>query len=51
MRIRMHNTATRELENIGSTFGDFFTILTEGTIPDITVARLQEYRLPSPPLY
>jgi hypothetical protein len=41
----------REMENIsrGPTFGDFVTILTEVSMQDNTVARLQEYRLPSPP--
>jgi hypothetical protein len=43
------------MENIGRgpTFGDFVTILTEGSMQDNTVARLQstvqEYRLPSSP--
>jgi hypothetical protein len=42
----------REIENIsrGSTFGDFVTIHREGSMQDVTVARLQsiqEYRLPS----
>ncbi len=44
----------REMENIsrGPTFGDLVTILTEGSMLDVKVARLyrvQEYRLPSPP--
>ncbi len=44
----------QRVENIsrGPTFGDFVTILTEGSMQDNTVARLQsiqEYRLPSPP--
>jgi hypothetical protein len=46
----------REMENIsrGPTFGDFVTIRTEASMQDITVARLhrvQEYRLPSSPLF
>jgi hypothetical protein len=43
----------REMKNIsrGPTFGDFVTISTEGSMQEVTVARLQvqEYRLPSPP--
>jgi hypothetical protein len=40
----------REMENIsrGPTSGDFVTILTEGSMQDNTVARVQEYRLPFP---
>ncbi len=47
----------RQKENIsrGSTFGDFVTIRTEGSMQDTTVARLlstvQEYRLPSTPSF
>jgi hypothetical protein len=40
----------REMENIsrrGITVGGFFTVLTEGSMQDITVAGVQEYRLPS----
>jgi hypothetical protein len=33
----------------GPTYADFVTILTEGSMQDFTVARLQEFRLPSPP--
>jgi hypothetical protein len=46
----------REMENIsrGPIFGDFVTILTEGSMQDNTVAGLpstgQELRLPFPPL-
>ncbi len=29
----------------------FVTVLTEGSMQDITVARVQEYRLPSPPSF
>jgi hypothetical protein len=43
---------TREMENVSRdpTFGDFVTIRTEGSMKDVTVARLQiqEYRLSSP---
>jgi hypothetical protein len=42
-----------ENKSRGPTFGDFVTICTEASMQDITVARLyrvQEYRLPSPPL-
>jgi hypothetical protein len=37
----------REMENISRapTFGDFFNVLTEGSMQDITVARLQSTRL------
>ena len=44
---------SREMENIstGPTFADFVTVLTEGSMQDITVARVQEYRLPSPPSF
>jgi hypothetical protein len=44
----------KEMENIsrGPTYGDFVTILTERSMQqDITVARPQEYRLPSPRLF
>jgi hypothetical protein len=36
---------SRDMENIstGPTFGDFVTVLSEGTMQDITVARVQEY--------
>ena len=44
----------KEMEKIsrGPTYGDFVTtgILTERSMQDITVARLQEHRLPSPRL-
>jgi hypothetical protein len=44
----------REMENISRdpTFEDFVTIRTEGSMQDVTVTRLrvQEYRLPFPPL-
>jgi hypothetical protein len=44
---------TREMENIsrGPTFGDSFTFLTEGSVQDITVARLLSIRVQtgSPP--
>jgi hypothetical protein len=54
----MKNTgSTREMENInrGPIFGDFVTILTKGSMQDVTVARLQstgtyqsiEYSFPS----
>jgi hypothetical protein len=41
---------SREMENIsrGPTFGDFVTILTEGSIQDVTVARLQITRVQTP---
>jgi hypothetical protein len=46
---------TREMENIsrGPTFGDFVTILTEGSMQGITVARLQStgVQIPLSPLY
>jgi hypothetical protein len=40
----------KEMENIrrGPTYGDFVTILTERSMQDITVTRLQEYRTDSP---
>jgi hypothetical protein len=47
----------REMENIirGPTFGDFVTILTEGSMKDNTRLqqdyKVQGYRLPSPPLF
>jgi hypothetical protein len=45
----------REMENIsrGPTFGDFVTILTEGSMQDNTIARLQSTRIQSSlsPLY
>jgi hypothetical protein len=44
-----------ENKSRGTTFGDFVTIRTEGSMQDITVARLrstvQEDRLPSPPSF
>ena len=44
---------TREMENISRcpTFVDLFTLLTEGSMQDYTVTRLQStrVRLPSPP--
>ncbi len=42
--------AFREMENIsrGSTFGDFVTIRTEGSMEDVTVARLQSTRVQTP---
>ncbi len=41
---------TREMENIsrGHTFGDFVTILREGSMQDITIARLHSSRIQSP---
>jgi hypothetical protein len=45
------------MENISkdSTFGDFVTIRTEGSMQDVSVTRqqstVQEYRLPSPPSF
>jgi hypothetical protein len=45
----------REIENISRrpTFGDFVTILTEGSMQDVKVARLQSARvqIPLSPLY
>ncbi len=43
----------REMENIsrGPTFKDFVTIRTEASMQDVTVARLQSKRLPSPPSF
>jgi hypothetical protein len=41
---------SREMENISRrslTVEGFFTVLTEGSMQDITVAGVQEYRLPS----
>jgi hypothetical protein len=35
----------------GRTFGDFVTIRTKASMQDVTVAGLQEYRLPSPPSF
>jgi hypothetical protein len=45
----------REMENItrGPTFGDFVTFRTEGSMQDVRVARLGEYKstdFPLPPL-
>ncbi len=49
------NPCIREMENKskGPTFGDFVTIRTEGSIQDVTVAKLQStrVRLPSPPFF
>jgi hypothetical protein len=39
-------TTIRETEN---TSRDFITVLTEGPMQDVTVARVQKYRLPPPP--
>jgi hypothetical protein len=51
----LQSAHAREMENIsrGPTFGDFVTICADGSMQDITVARLQiqEYRLPSPPSF
>jgi hypothetical protein len=52
---RWVNPVQSEMENIirGPTFGDFVTILTEGSMQDsirLQDYRVQEYRLPSPPL-
>jgi hypothetical protein len=43
---------TREMENInrGPTFGGFVTIRTEGSMQDVTVAKLQSTRVQTPPL-
>ncbi len=54
-RIRSYphkNVTDPSLMTRGSTLGDFVTILTEGSMQDITVARLHSsrvYRVPSPP--
>jgi hypothetical protein len=45
------NTGEMENISIGPTYGDCITILTEGSMQDNTVARIQEYRLPLSPLY
>jgi hypothetical protein len=41
---------SREMENIsrGPTFGYFVTILTDGSMQDVTVARLQSKRVQTP---
>jgi hypothetical protein len=46
----LSNAKLRETENIsgGLTFGDFVTILTEGSMQDNTVARLQSTRVHTP---
>ncbi len=40
----------REMENLsgGPTFGDFATILTEGSMQDVTIARLLSTRVQTP---
>jgi hypothetical protein len=36
------------MENISPTFGDFVTVLTEGSIQDVTLARPQSARVQTP---
>jgi hypothetical protein len=38
------------MENLSPTFGDFVTVLTEGSIQDVTVAKLQSTRVQTSPL-
>jgi hypothetical protein len=44
------NRWTREMENVrrGPVFGDFVAICTEGSMQDVTVARLQSTRVQTP---
>ncbi len=48
--IKISLMRTREMENIsrGHTFGDFVPIRTETSLQDVTVARLQSTRVPTP---